>query len=858
MTGPSTPLAADPVAGPQACGRRLSPRLLPGRLALRILAAFVGLLLLTQAASLFLLRTDTEAHERARIERALQLAEGALQARMAQQQDRLLGSAHRAAQVRILPPSGDLQEASLSGIDRATLLEALQEGVTRVCQVSGAAGQTRSERCEAGAQAAVFDDALRVLGSLQGRHARLQSLAAMLRPQDGIDPCPRSDGSAARSAVLPQAGLLMQYVLVPRCSPELSGWVLMGVAVDQGFAEEFALLAGVQVQLLARDGPGLPWASPAGTLSPATAGALLQGLGAALPTRVLSARNEEYLMRSAPLASGPQGEAVALLALSLDEAMGPSRAMQRALVGLTLVALVAGAGVAVILARGITRPLGQLVHALRVIQDGRYDQAVRLAPRSDEIGTVAAAVELARQGIARRSAELAYKAFHDELTGLANRVSFFEVVRAQVERHPEQPCAVLLMAVNRFTVIQEALGPSCGDGVLREVARRLRERIAVRQDVVARVGDHQFALLLPQAGTDAAQKACDEIRVALIQPLQIGGHTVDAEVTCGIACWPQHAPALEFETPEALRHGAEMLVSHAELAMYFARDQVLPHAVYAAELDPDAADTLSLKTALTQAIRNHELRLFLQPTLCLRTRRLIGAEALVRWQRGSELVPPMKFIPFAEDTGFVRELTKWVFEEAVRHWPALQAMGLQRVAVNLSPRDLMPELPQVLGNVLARYGVPASVFCLEITETAIMNNPRRAQEVLLALAMAGFRLAIDDYGAGATSLQYLKRLPVHELKIDRGYIHGIEEDSKDGKIVRSTIGLAHSLGLEVVAEGVETTDALELVAGMGADHAQGFLLSRPLPVAEMAALMQRWQSHPPAAFSRAAADVPQA
>lgn len=863
--GPATARTPASAAAP----RRDPPALLqrlpgPRRLSTRIFVVFVGLLLLVQLATFAVLRGTAEARERGAIERQLATAQEALQTLLAHNNERLTGSARVTAGEHGLLRAESASTGLHAGIDRATVEDALDNNLRRLCRASGPDGRDRSERCEAGAQAAVFDVALNVQGSvpagLHGSDAALGALAQALRPGGAADPCRRArDGTGTGGAVLPKGATLTQYVLVPRCNPALSGWVLMGFAIDRSFADDLRRISGVHLQLLARAAPGQDWHHPVGTLPPAAAGALLQALGPAMPGPRLMAGSEEYGTRTLTLGEGAQGQALALLALSLDEAMAPFEATQRLLAAVTLAAVAVYAFGAALLSRGITQPLAELVRALGAMKRGRYDQPVRVPARRDEIGAIAAGVEDARVGICQRSAELAYKAFHDELTGLVNRASFFDLVRQRVRERPQAPCAVLLLSFNRFHVIQETLGPSCGDGVLREVARRLRERIAVRDDVVARVGDHQFAMLLPQAGLDGARAACDEVHVALLQPLQVDGHAIDAEVTCGIACWPQHAPAPAADggdTAADLGRRAEMLVARAELAMYVARDQVLPQTVYAAELDPDNADTLSLKSELTHAIRNHELRLFLQPKLCLHTRRFVAAEALVRWQRGAELVPPMKFIPFAEDTGFVRELTKWVFEEAARLWPTLQGLGLQRVAVNLSARDLMPELPQVLGNVLARCGVPASAFCLEVTESAIMGNPKRAQEVLTALAMAGFRLSIDDYGEGATSLQYLKKLPVHELKIDQVFIRRIDEDSKDAKIVRSTIGLAHSLGLEVVAEGVENAAALQLLAEMGADQVQGFHLSRPLPVAEFAALMGRWLPPQGGAGTAGAAGLP--
>jgi EAL domain-containing protein (putative c-di-GMP-specific phosphodiesterase class I) len=261
-------------------------------------------------------------------------------------------------------------------------------------------------------------------------------------------------------------------------------------------------------------------------------------------------------------------------------------------------------------------------------------------------------------------------------------------------------------------------------------------------------------------------------------------------------------------------------------------------AVYDPAIDAGSQKTLTLLSELRHAIGANELRLFLQPKIDVATDKLVGAEALVRWQHPTRgMVPPVQFIPFAEDTGFVRQLTLWVFEEAARQWAALHALGLHRLSVNLSTRDLLdPELPMRCDAILRRQGVPATAFCLEITESAVMNEPKRALAMLHTLAAAGFELSIDDYGEGQTSLSYLKTLPVHELKIDQIFIKQIDRDEKDATIVRSTIGLAHSLGFRAVAEGVENAAILVLLRELGCDEAQGYFIAKPMP----AALLLDW------------------
>ena len=266
--------------------------------------------------------------------------------------------------------------------------------------------------------------------------------------------------------------------------------------------------------------------------------------------------------------------------------------------------------------------------------------------------------------------------------------------------------------------------------------------------------------------------------------------------------------------------------------MYVAKRRTAGAQLYDPTLDSSSAQTLSLLSELRHAVEKNEMRLYLQPKVLLASGALVGAEALVRWQHPTRgLVPPMQFIPFAEQTGFVRQLTLWIFEEATRHIPALGELGVQRVSVNLSTRDLMDgELPEKLDTILQRHGVDARSFCLEITESAIMDDPTRAEATLGRLSERGYKLSIDDFGTGYSSLAYLKRLPVQELKIDRSFVMGMEHAEGDAMIVRSTIDLAHNLGLTVVAEGVENAAVQQRLAALGCDEAQGYHLSKPVPV----------------------------
>ena len=621
------------------------------------------------------------------------------------------------------------------------------------------------------------------------------------------------------------AGRPYQFVMVPLRAPLVIGWVLMGFPVGQPLAEEMRQLLGVDVAV--RVQAGASTTLPVATLPAPVQARLLQP--GALPQE-LQDDTQTLLVRARALPA-VGGEVHTLLLRSVDTVVGPLRQLQLLLavitgVGVLLFALGNGA-----MARRLTTPLRSLLAATRRLAGGDYSEPLRHTGRSDEIGDLARSFDGMRLEIARQQAEVRDLAYRDRLTGLPNRERFRQaVVQAIAAQRPlGQPMAVLLMDLDRFKHVNDVLGYAFGDRLLQAVAQRLLPHAAQAQDLVARVGGNEFALLLHGADPTRALKAAQAIVQAFEAPLELDEQTVDLSAAMGIACWPGDAA------------DADTLLNRAEIAMYAAKRRLSVVQLYDPALDSSSAQTLTLLGDLRRAVEQGELRLFLQPKVALQGSHTLAAEALVRWQHPQRgLVPPMQFIPFAEQTGFVRQLTLWVFEAAAR-WqaqPSARALGV-RVSVNLSTRDLLdPELSQRLEDILQRHGVAATAFCLEITESAIMDDPQRAEAMLNRLAQQGFRLSIDDFGTGYSSLAYLRRLPVQELKIDKSFVMGMQTAEGDALIVRSTIDLAHNLGLSVVAEGVESADILEHLRSLQCDEAQGYHISRPLPLDDYLA----WQA----------------
>jgi predicted signal transduction protein with EAL and GGDEF domain len=350
---------------------------------------------------------------------------------------------------------------------------------------------------------------------------------------------------------------------------------------------------------------------------------------------------------------------------------------------------------------------------------------------------------------------------------------------------------------------------------------------------VARLGGDEFAVLLPDVDAVAATPLAVKQLRALEPPFTLGAHSLELGASVGIALYPEHGQT------------AEALLRHADVALYAAKRAGGGIALYDPEQDLHTVDRLTLIGKLRTAIEREQLLLHFQPKLDLGSGQLAGVEALVRWQHPERgLVPPDEFILLAEQTGLIKPLTQWVLAAGLRQCRAWREQGFDvPMAVNLSMRDLHdPRLPALLAALLDSSGIAPAWLCLEITESAAMADPDQTLQILARLRQLGVGLAIDDFGTGYSSLSYLKRLPVQELKIDRGFVREIARNEDDLAIVRATIELGHSMGLEVVAEGVEDEAGWRLLDTLGCDLAQGYYMSRPLPAPALLPWLQEWRS----------------
>jgi diguanylate cyclase (GGDEF)-like protein/PAS domain S-box-containing protein len=448
------------------------------------------------------------------------------------------------------------------------------------------------------------------------------------------------------------------------------------------------------------------------------------------------------------------------------------------------------------------------------------------------IGHVAAAIEKMRLFEQTRASEARFQhqALHDPLTDLPNRVLLHDrlgqaITAARRDPH-RQPVALLVLDLDRFKEVNDTLGHHAGDRLLQEVGRRLRGALR-DSDTVARLGGDEFAAVLPGADAAAAASAAAKLQTALDVPLVLEGQVLSLAASIGIAAYPVHGD------------DADTLLRHADMAMYNAKRAQSGIATYAPDHDSQSSERRAFVAALQRAITLEELSLHYQPQLDCRSGLVSGVEALVRWwhpQLG--LIQPDQFVPLAEQSGLIGQLTRWILASALSQSATWHDVGPSPgLSVNISSFDLLDEhLPGFVATQLDRWQFPANRLTLEVSETALLTDPERSVAALTRLRELGLRIALDDFGAGLSPLGLLRGWPLDEVKTDVSLLRNALADAADRAMVRATIELAHALGLHVVAEGVENDATLRRLQELGSDRVQGYGIARPMP----SSLLVRW------------------
>lgn len=429
--------------------------------------------------------------------------------------------------------------------------------------------------------------------------------------------------------------------------------------------------------------------------------------------------------------------------------------------------------------------------------------------------------------------EMEFRANHDDLTGLPNRLRLHDITQKAIEHaHKKQHAlALMLLDLNRFKEVNDTLGHALGDQLLKKIAQRLLRLLKMSNCDLFRLGGDEFAILMPHASdTNDAASLAKRVHDTLAKPMEVQDITIELSGSLGVSMFPLHGD------------NSHSLLRCADVAMYKAKTESAGTIFYQPEQDDHSPRRLRMVAELGTAIREDQLLLHYQPKICLNEKRCVGAEALIRWQHPRlGMVPPGEFIPLAENSEVIQPLGLWVLDKALHQLRLWQDKNLNiDVSINLSARNLMDAaFPVHVKRLLKYHGVDPKLLEIEITESTLIGDPEKALAILNEVHALGVRFAIDDFGTGYSSLSYLKRLPIDTLKIDRSFIRDMLTDEQDAVIVKSTLGLAHSFGLEVVAEGVEDEPTLLALKELACEQAQGFLISKPVPVDAF----EQWLGH---------------
>ncbi len=621
-----------------------------------------------------------------------------------------------------------------------------------------------------------------------------------------------------------------QLVAVPVKAPITIGWIVMGFEINNKLADSLHTLSNLEVTFISQSSDSR-WLSNASTLGADAAKILTQNLNAYTHKNAhyyeLNINNTNYGSRYVKV----HDDIFVMLQQSIDQATAPYKTLQTNLFILTLIGASAFVLGIYYVSNLITRPISSLANSAKALEKGNYVELD--ASRKDELGQLSKAFNNMSSTIIQREKRISLLAFNDSLTKLPNRLAFIQRVEKLLieSKNNLGSFSVLVMDINRFKQMNNILGHDQCNLVLISVANRLSKSIREDKDFIARLGGDEFAVLLANTHSNQAREVALKLIDALEVPVPINDQSVDISAGFGLANFPEHADS------------TEQLMNRAEIAMYVAKKQNVGCVIYDHKFDATSQANLSMASNLKEAIYKNHLLLYVQPKVDLASQKVTATEALIRWRDPEKgFIFPDEFIPFAEQTGLIRELTQWVLNESAAFSKLCKANGHPVcVAVNISARDLIDhDLPTKLASILNQNGLSIEDISLEITESSIMDDPTRANLTLDNLHKMGVKLSIDDFGTGHSSLSYLKNLPVSELKIDKSFVLNLEDNLNDKMIVQSTIALGHSLGLKVVAEGIENETVWNILAEMGCDYGQGYYMAKPIPANDFLAWVKEW------------------
>jgi diguanylate cyclase (GGDEF)-like protein len=598
-------------------------------------------------------------------------------------------------------------------------------------------------------------------------------------------------------------------------SVQNNAWLVMGISADKLFDQKLVSLTDMQISVYHHDSATIITS----TFAPELALELSQQNIDISPTILkLKLADENYIYASSQLGTWRQSPVFTLLATQETKAYLSTQSLIEQLAIILSVAGVLALITAMLMSRTITRPLEDLIAIARKISLGQY---VKQFPHSNtkEVVTLTAAINDMQNGIIEREKEINHLAFFDELTGLPNRIQFSQHINASIDHRIAKKLIVLAMDVDRFKEINDTMSHQKGDQLLQMIAQRLAT-YAGNKPFIARLGGDEFGIVFNDCEDQQAHVIAKSIVALFEQPFSIDDLNLDIDVSIGVAVYPENAIT------------EQGLLQCADIAMYSCKEQHFRFALYHPDLNKHSVLRLSLMSELKGALTAGQLKLYYQPKLTLQDNKISTAECLIRWIHPEHgFIAPDDFIPLAEQTGAIRHVTHWVLNAACAQLKLWQLKQLNlSLAVNISAMDLVDmQLPAYIAELLVKYGLSAHLLTLEVTESAVMGNPENALQALNTLRAMGVILSIDDFGTGFSSMAQLKKMPVHELKIDKAFVLELANNQDDQIMVKTLVSLAQNLSLQTVAEGVEDLATLQFLQSINCTKAQGYYLSKALP-----------------------------
>ena len=611
-----------------------------------------------------------------------------------------------------------------------------------------------------------------------------------------------------------------QVAILPVMAPTTIAWATVGVAIDDKFANELKTLTNLDISFSgnAKDRKDNLESFHISTLS--TNASKKQNQPNDTMMHVTTPQDEEFLSLPIPITENNEFLIQAYVFSSLTSAYAQYNPLKWQIFVITLLALIFSIIGALFISKNISQPIAFFVKAARRISDGHYnEQTAQCVQNSQEISELEESFRKMQTGIAERESKILHQAYYDTLTSLPNRTQTKDYINTLIKTENGTEFSVISINIIGFSQINDTFGFDVGDSFLKTFAERLDESSG-KNNISARLSADDFITVMTSACLDTIAKDTKHLKEALEESINISGIDIAVSIRLGVSLYPEHGA------------DAEQLLRRSGIALNVAESRNISLDFYEPGEEKEHLKRIRLISDLGDAIKNNDLVMYYQPKVDLHTQTITQVEALIRWiHKDLGFIPPDDFIGLAESSGMMPDLTRWVLTSVAAQAKIWRQQEIDVIiAVNLSAHDIAHDgLPSFITQLLSEHQLKAKDLMLEITESAVMENPNQAIQVLEQFKSLGIDLSIDDFGTGYSSLSQLKSMPVDELKIDKSFILNLENNKDDQVIVQSTIQLGHNIGLRIVAEGVETQAAWHLLEQWGCDKLQGYFISRPVP-----------------------------